>query len=719
MAKIICPDCKNEIDNSVELCPFCGCPQKYFDRSDEREIETQLSFVLGPAAIGYPQKGAEYAKLYGTYSKVANEAEDTFLNKYKELGNIENAISTLSSLANSIIDKSISDLVGDLNHRGIDITTDSFYEKYSDDYNFKYSKKIEYAKKMYNEVLKKKDRLELNREISKSNRMRWQGGGFGLKGAIKGVATAAVLNAGADLLHAPGDASRASRDKRIVNEDMASIYYSEEVRDVFCNGIRECLMEIFYAYANILERHGKTYIIPTNIEKAKEYYSDFKKISKNNFRQYSKTLFECITHDPSNRKYWDLFLDIVSNFIEDDIDGFMSFWNIEYLYPNFKEERAIGKDFDEKWDKYKNDIGWEKGATPEAYTATRRFCLDYNKGDFDKPLPKYSFRAGEFKAFYENIGYNRNNFMTWYDTIEWIPEGIKIEDFFAYLRFERQGLPGSYLGSMWLLGDGDYYFTDEDYVSKISQLRKMNPDEILMVVDTSKNYNAINGLVLTKSNLVHINTQSAIPCKDVTGLDLYTDDSIDIYGNNKKKINVSFPKDEHSHAASAYLERLIRVILVRYFGNEMVREEKMKSKAGSCPFVEPSNSLKNDGGSKASDSGISHLSSEHKLKDDINDESIISYIKSNFTIETKAKAISYYQKITGVDLKTAKDEVDNILTGSTPIKNEVDVKGEEVVINRAQETVKSETMFCPFCGKQIQKIAKFCNFCGKENPYRK
>ncbi|WP_455190868.1 zinc ribbon domain-containing protein [Eubacterium ramulus] len=32
---------------------------------------------------------------------------------------------------------------------------------------------------------------------------------------------------------------------------------------------------------------------------------------------------------------------------------------------------------------------------------------------------------------------------------------------------------------------------------------------------------------------------------------------------------------------------------------------------------------------------------------------------------------------------------------------------------------QSDTMFCPFCGKKIQRTAKFCTFCGKQNNYSK
>lgn len=36
-----------------------------------------------------------------------------------------------------------------------------------------------------------------------------------------------------------------------------------------------------------------------------------------------------------------------------------------------------------------------------------------------------------------------------------------------------------------------------------------------------------------------------------------------------------------------------------------------------------------------------------------------------------------------------------------------------------EQSTQEETMFCPFCGKQIKRSANFCNFCGKQNNYGK
>lgn len=51
-------------------------------------------------------------------------------------------------------------------------------------------------------------------------------------------------------------------------------------------------------------------------------------------------------------------------------------------------------------------------------------------------------------------------------------------------------------------------------------------------------------------------------------------------------------------------------------------------------------------------------------------------------------------------------------TSTEVVKKQVEQKNEEA--NKIKETI-----FCPYCGKQILRNAKFCNFCGKQNNYGK
>ena len=44
---------------------------------------------------------------------------------------------------------------------------------------------------------------------------------------------------------------------------------------------------------------------------------------------------------------------------------------------------------------------------------------------------------------------------------------------------------------------------------------------------------------------------------------------------------------------------------------------------------------------------------------------------------------------------------------------------EKFLISKGIIEEKPEYMFCPYCGKQIERTAKFCNYCGKLNTYAK
>lgn len=55
-------------------------------------------------------------------------------------------------------------------------------------------------------------KIKTLRDAQRSPRGRWQGGGFGIKGAIKGAISASILNLGADFLRGIGDSYIDSRD---------------------------------------------------------------------------------------------------------------------------------------------------------------------------------------------------------------------------------------------------------------------------------------------------------------------------------------------------------------------------------------------------------------------------------------------------------------------------------------------------------------------------
>lgn len=92
-------------------------------------------------------------------------------------------------------------------------------------------------------------------------------------------------------------------------------------------------------------------------------------------------------------------------------------------------------------------------------------------------------------------------------------------------------------------------------------------------------------------------------------------------------------------------------------------------------------------------------------------ENIEKYIRDNYSLDSKIKAIQKYREMTGADLKEAKDRIEEIFAVSSGWAT--------VEIEKTEDVNKLESIFCPFCGNKILRTTKFCNYCGKENNYNR
>ena len=169
---------------------------------------------------------------YNEYRKAIFEAVrisiQEFDKTYKEhITDLDILINKTPEFAKAIIMNVISAYaIRALVQEGIaNISAEMFLEKYY----YKYLNFDEYFDPLlekYVEITEASESLRQYREMQKASRSRWQGGGFGVKGAIKGAMTAGALNMGADVLRSFGDSSKANRDARKINSLKEELYNS-------------------------------------------------------------------------------------------------------------------------------------------------------------------------------------------------------------------------------------------------------------------------------------------------------------------------------------------------------------------------------------------------------------------------------------------------------------------------------------------------------------
>lgn len=368
MGLIKCPDCGKMVSTRVTACPNCGCPSEYFgEESSENErgtsqtssctdvkidvpsqveikkvdiseplLEDDIKFKFGKHVISYPKSTESIANLYGKYVTLARDYSAKYVDLYNSAGDMHTVLTSLT-------DKAIADIVmiedmaaKDLYGFGISITRKDFDSKYVPGFK----NEIDSLFKQYASVEQEKDDLEYQRQVEKASRGRWQGGGFGMKGAIKGAMNAAVLNAGSGLLHSIGDGFTKSGDRRYINNRFETIYASEQNRNEF-------VLSVFYCIESILEgikiELANKNIIDINIfgdyDNISSTYETAVKYEKSADLLFEK-LVECIKTTPEEVKYYE---PIINELFKNDceLEQFLKFWNLGWVYSELQEELSL------------------------------------------------------------------------------------------------------------------------------------------------------------------------------------------------------------------------------------------------------------------------------------------------------------------------------------------------------------------------------------------
>ena len=134
--------------------------------------------------------------------------------------------------------------------------------------------------KQYNEIISEQEEAVAYRQARKENRGRWQGGGFGAGGAIKGAATAGAFNMvtgfGHGIVNAFGNAGSAV----VAHNAKQKLYNNPSTWKALAEGIVETVAEMYDAHIDLInEAKDEKYIESTfDEDKADTLFQNAKKL---------------------------------------------------------------------------------------------------------------------------------------------------------------------------------------------------------------------------------------------------------------------------------------------------------------------------------------------------------------------------------------------------------------------------------------------------------
>ena len=426
MALINCPECANRISDKAHTCPFCGCPAEFFisdsvlgkkgdNLSEEKQNEYLVSFYFDDNNfISLDIRDKVIFQFCGELYSLGIEKEGIYREKYINFGNIDVVIerfcTDIGVLINEIADKCVRFLF----QYNINYTPESFFDKYSTSKKMLYQDYIGKVLDSYAEIYDEKEKMKEYRAAVKASRGKWQGGGFGIGGAIKGAITADLMNAGSGVLHSIGDLSMERKHNNIIKNKLQNLYNDINTKNIMCSSIVSCI-ELYIDIVFLeLNNNGsiKSNIYISSME-SEGIFNNIKHlmVKEGNIEKgiYDKNI-QCICMYPFRYSYYEYIYDYLNSYYNenklDNRNGFkeyLDFWNIGYINKKYeliydKIFENIGEltysDFDIiqdniKWNfyyKFGENSAWYVFVNGDNYSSKRNICFPCNEA---KVLERY------------------------------------------------------------------------------------------------------------------------------------------------------------------------------------------------------------------------------------------------------------------------------------------------------------------------------------------
>lgn len=383
-----CINCGTSLPDEAKFCFCCGYKMpdeilkttaeidekindEYFDESIEieniedcKEVVDNNQQIQSPMIVNkfrinmlgreleYSEEQSLYALIENTYDKLSKEAQRTFLDRYN---NIYNGLGDL-------IDDGEQDFNEYIN-RGIAIAEEflkayninsydkqEFYSVMKDECT-EFSRCIYLAHEFYYEVMNKLDSERNYREMRKEYRGRWQGGGFGFEGAIKGAAKAGIMNFGTGILHSMANGIGNMSSNYQANSALNKMYNDEGFKKELLKAIESDIMSIKKGIVEFLEyllkiKFDEEMFSQSNINESIDIYNSLTRdeVDEENI---DETIIKLLTTYPLDEDYYYIALKKHGEYIQ-GIDEFAKFFNVslESVHNKIKEEKEYERKLD-------------------------------------------------------------------------------------------------------------------------------------------------------------------------------------------------------------------------------------------------------------------------------------------------------------------------------------------------------------------------------------
>lgn len=262
-------------------------------------------FTIKGFGIEIDDRCQHYNEILITYKHMAEQSKENFLYKCSQSKNLDELVKDAYAYGWEEINLCLDNLMTVLVKFGIyNYSKDNIYDAYMDNY-FNYDEMYtECYLQPYLDIVMTKQQMEELRAQQRNGTSRWEGGGFGIAGALKGAAKAGVLNLASggirSIFAGIGTSMDNAKIKKLKNKMLEDKALLEEL--AVC--VKKCCGNISIVLIEILRTTGHLDgITGWNLERSTTIY-------KNSFyadSQKIEMLVEALRLYPYN---WDIYLEL-------------------------------------------------------------------------------------------------------------------------------------------------------------------------------------------------------------------------------------------------------------------------------------------------------------------------------------------------------------------------------------------------------------------------
>jgi len=300
-------------------------------------MSNEKEFNLPFGVIKFDSQFVQYNELYVEYNTEAYATAVNFISHIKQkCTDMESLIvhceTELLTQLKPYIDKVVNKLIGEGFY---DINTSHFIEKFYQNKYYRFNDNFDEIADKFYEITLKKEQLDEYRTARRQNRGRIIGGGFGVGGAVEGMAMAGAANLAIGAVHGAFNLIGSAISSIKIHGQLKELYNSESLESALFNAVYWSVFNVHHAFRDAYqyfknEPYGR---LPTKDEKERSSrLIDNLKSNRIPSDKIADILSEAISSNPYNEdayiyaldKYMDCDASITNftDFLSVDVEGF-------------------------------------------------------------------------------------------------------------------------------------------------------------------------------------------------------------------------------------------------------------------------------------------------------------------------------------------------------------------------------------------------------------